>query len=270
MSEKQRSNYPQGNLGEINDSEHRMVHDAINRYGEYYVLATNVSVFLSLFMKSISKDRHHFAAFFAHLKKHHLLAIFSTVRLHKIQASMNLRQVLEVGALAAFAIANTEDHHFVEHDSTGMVKFPQKLRGKIYDWLNKEFPAGSATIKTVKDALNDYDTHASLLAASQIFDVKPEEFSAPFFDYEDPHFVKTDLWRLADVGIGLLDLFYGVWKKHGGFVPTDDFLPQINELSRRKEALKAEMMNTERYKNAMRLDAERKAQTTAKATTPKS
>ena len=150
-----------------------------------------------------------------------------------------------------------------------MAKFPQKLRRKIYDWLVKEFPEGSATIKTVKDALNDYDTHASLLAASQIFDVKPEEFSAPFFDYEDAHFVKADLWRLADVGIGLLDLLYGVWKKYGGFVPVDDFLTQINDLSRRKEVLKSEMMNTERYKNAMRLDAERKARA-AEKTTPSS
>jgi hypothetical protein len=35
-----------------------------------------------------------------------MLALLSTLRLHKVQSMMNLRQVLESGASAAFAIAN--------------------------------------------------------------------------------------------------------------------------------------------------------------------
>src|SRR2546430_9857689 len=56
------------------------------------------------------------ASFFAQVKKHHMLALFSTVRLHKVQALMNLRQVLEAGACAAFAIANPDHKHFVDTD----------------------------------------------------------------------------------------------------------------------------------------------------------
>jgi hypothetical protein len=55
------------------------------------------------------------------MKKHHMLAMFSTLRLHRVQAMMNLRQVLEAGASATFAIANPEQHHFVDTDQHGIL-----------------------------------------------------------------------------------------------------------------------------------------------------
>ena len=62
-------------------------------------------VFLSTFIKSLDEDRFVFGRFHSQVKKHHLLAVFSTVRLHEVRSSMNLRQVLEAGSCAAFAIA---------------------------------------------------------------------------------------------------------------------------------------------------------------------
>jgi hypothetical protein len=44
-------------------------------------------------------------------EKTHMLALFSALRLHKVQAMMNLRQTLEAGAAAAFAIAEPEIQH---------------------------------------------------------------------------------------------------------------------------------------------------------------
>jgi hypothetical protein len=32
-----------------------------------------------------------------------------------------------------------------------------------------------------------------------------DAFDAPFFDLEDEHFVKTDLWMIGDVAIGLMN-----------------------------------------------------------------
>jgi hypothetical protein len=94
-----------------------MVLTAPQRYGAYYTLALDVSVFLSLVRKSIDREHAIFVRFFSQVKKHHLLAIFSTVRLHQIQAMMNLRQVLEAGACAAFAIANPDPTHFASTTS---------------------------------------------------------------------------------------------------------------------------------------------------------
>jgi hypothetical protein len=72
-------------------------------------------------------SRLHFGRFLALTKKHHILAVLSLVRLHKVQAMMNLRQTLEAGCAAAFAIANPEDGHFFKIDQHGIVTSPQKL-----------------------------------------------------------------------------------------------------------------------------------------------
>jgi hypothetical protein len=62
-----------------------------------------------------------FARFFSLLKKHHMLALLSALRLHKVQTMINLRQVLEAGAAAAFAIANPETEHFATTDGQGFI-----------------------------------------------------------------------------------------------------------------------------------------------------
>jgi hypothetical protein len=96
----------QTTIGDIIESEHLMLSTAPQRYGAYYRIALDLSVILSSAVKSIDCDHAIFARFLSQVAKHHLLAVFSTVRLHHIQAMMNLRQVLEAGACAAFAIAS--------------------------------------------------------------------------------------------------------------------------------------------------------------------
>jgi hypothetical protein len=98
------TDFPQSTLEEITESERQMVLTAKERFGNYYVTARASSVFLSQCIVSLDHDRMNFGRFLALMKKHHILAIISAVRLHKVQAMMNLRQVLEAGAAAAFAI----------------------------------------------------------------------------------------------------------------------------------------------------------------------
>jgi hypothetical protein len=70
--------------------------------------ARNVSLFMSKCIDSIDPGYDFFAGFYAHVKKHHLLALLSAVRLHHVQTQMDLRQVIEGGAWAAFALAHTD------------------------------------------------------------------------------------------------------------------------------------------------------------------
>src|ERR1700681_1137136 len=104
--------FPQSTLEEITESERQMLLTAKERFGNHYVNARASSVFLSRCIVAVEHDRMNFGRFLALAKKHHMLAIMSAVRLHKVQAMMNLRQVLEAGAAAAFAIANPDNHHF--------------------------------------------------------------------------------------------------------------------------------------------------------------
>jgi hypothetical protein len=117
--------YKQETIGDLLDSERQMVLDAEGRYGKHYLHARECSVFLSRFAEIADHDRQNFALFHALLKKHHLLAVLSTVRRHQVQSSMNLRQVIEAGCIAAFAIANTADEHFADNGD-----ITPRLRGK--------------------------------------------------------------------------------------------------------------------------------------------
>jgi hypothetical protein len=122
--------FPQSTLEEITESERQMVLTAKERFGNHYLNARASSVFLSRCVVAVDHDRMNFGRFLALMKKHHMLALLSVVRLHKVQAMMNLRQVLEAGAAAALAIANPEDSHFFKADANGIITTPSKLAEK--------------------------------------------------------------------------------------------------------------------------------------------
>jgi hypothetical protein len=248
----------QGTIGDLIETERRLALEAPERYGKYYAHAAESSVFFSCFAKSIDPDRAIFARLHALAKKHHTLALFSTVRLHQIQSAMNLRQVLEAGAAAAFSIANPEPHHFVEKDKQGLTNSSKKLNGRIYTWLDRGYGAGSQAIKEIKGLINETTAHANLINTNNLFDIDETErmFVTPFFDKEDHHHVRTDLWRIGRVGIVLLDLFYGVNQDRNVIKLVDDFVPRFKALAEQNTGFHAEMTSTERYKRAMRKAAE--------------
>jgi hypothetical protein len=142
--------FPQSTVEEIAESERQMILTAESRYGAYYVNARTCSIFLSKCVVGVSHDRMMFGRLLSLVKKHHMLALFSTVRLHRVQSMMNLRQMLEAGAAAAFAIANPEQEHFVETDEKGLLDPSQELTKKRHNGLTKISnlsPTGSKQLK---------------------------------------------------------------------------------------------------------------------------
>jgi hypothetical protein len=254
--------FKQSTIPEMVESEREMVLTAPERYGQHYETAFRSSIFLSQFVKSIDAGLFVFGAFLSQAKKHHLLALFSTVRLHKVQAMMDLRQVLEAGACAAYAIANPNPKDFVDVDQRGLLNPSQKLQGKRYRWLEQNFPAGSEAIKEMKDHINTSTAHANLLNTHNTFrpDDKTKSFAAPFFDFEDEHDVKTDLWLIGKVSIILVDLFHGVNAKLNLVKLVDDFEPAVMRLLAENDARRQELMATDRYKQAMAKNKARKIQ----------
>jgi hypothetical protein len=163
---------------------------------------------------------------------------------------MNLRHVLEAGACAAFAIANPDPSHFVTTNSQGLLNSSQKLTAKIYNRLDENYPEGSRNINAMKDIINASTAHANLVFTGSNFRESEGSISSPFFDYEDTYFVKIDLWRIGNIAISLLDLFYGVNQGLKVIKFVDDFRVRLDALVTQSMALNAEMTSTNRYKAA--------------------
>jgi hypothetical protein len=240
----------QKTIGEIIESERMLVLEAPDRYGAYYTNALDTSIFLTTFIKSLDPDRFVFGRYYSQVKKHHLLALFSTVRLHQVQATMNLRQVLEAGSLAAFAIDNPDPSLFVTEDKNGLLNSSQKLTGNAYKWLDQNYPQGSKSLKEMKDNINASTAHANLVYTGANFEVADDGVSSPFFDFEDSYAVKTELWRIGNIAISLLDLFCGVNQSVGSIKFVDDFPDRFSALVEQSKSLHAEMTSTDRYKAA--------------------
>jgi hypothetical protein len=100
-----------------------------------------------------------------------------------VQAMMNLRQTLEAGACAAFAIANPDHTYFVDTDDSGILDPYQKLARKRYNWLDHHYPEGSTAIKLIKNQINSSTAHANLISAHNTFrtDDVAGQFVVPFF-----------------------------------------------------------------------------------------
>jgi hypothetical protein len=254
LESPERMELKQSTFEEIVESERRLVSDAETRYGEHYRAARACSIFLSRSIVSVELSHHEaFGRFFSQLKKHHMLALLSAVRLHKVQSMMNLRQVLEAGAAAAFAIANPEMRHFVDADPNGLLDPSKDLAKKRYQWLDDHFPAGSRAIKEKKERINDTTSHANIITANQTFSVddKMTNVAAPFFDIEDEYHVQVDLWLISSVGVELMDLLYGVNQTRNAIEFVNNFPEYLHHVARQNDALHAEITSTDRYKRAM-------------------
>jgi hypothetical protein len=251
-------NFPQSTLHEITDSEALMVRTAADRFGNYFLNAWACSVLLSKCVTSVDHSRLNFARYHAVLKKHHTLAVLSLVRLHKVQAMMDLRQALEAGCAAAFAIANPENEHFFKVDEHNIVTSPQNLTDKRYRWLDQNFRQRSDVIKAKKKLINEHQAHPNVVSADRVFriDDTGELINAPFFDIEDVHLVKIDLWLAASIALELMDWFYGVNTGRDVIAFAPNFVNGVQQLAKGTNALQAELMATDRFQRIMaKMDA---------------
>ena len=257
--------YPQSTLKEIVDSERSMFLDGESRYGRYLKLAQTATMYLSWCVVTVEHDRSDtFGQLFSLMKKHHTLAFLSALRLHRVQAMVNLRQVLEAGAGAAYAIANPDIRGFADIDTFGIMD-PSKKLSKQYKWLNDNYPEASKDIEDTKKQINDQNAHANIISAHATFRVgqTTDVVDLPFFDAEDEYFVQTDLWRISRAAITLMDLFYGITKDIALEIGRSvvefrpDFPDAILGLKAESDALLDEIKGSDRYKTALRKEQER-------------
>jgi hypothetical protein len=234
----------QSTFSEIIESEHDLVLQGAERYGAYHANALGFTELLQTFLRSAALDRFVVVMFISQIRKHITLAFLSTLRLHHVQAMIDLRQALEAGACAAYAIANPDVGGFADIGADGLLDAPQDLAKKRYAWLDKHYPHGSTAIKNMKASINQASAHTNIVYAHQNFTFVAEKgrFETPFFDIEDGLLIKTDLWMVANISMGLVDLCCGVNKDYGALVFVDDYATKLKRLEAENQRLKAEML----------------------------
>jgi hypothetical protein len=237
----------------------QMLERAPQKYGAHFGHACEATALLSMFVKSVSHDREIFMRYMSHVKKHHTLALMSTARLHQIQAMMNLRIVLESAANAAYALCNPAVENFLIGAPGTPAKKTEVILDKSYKWLAATLPDYSEAVKAVKGRINETTAHSNIVYTQSTFkfDAATDEVaSTTFFDIEDPYFVKTDLWQIANAAVGVIGMIAAASEIGGGLVLADNFTERMPWLMAENERLKAEFMEGERYKAAAALIAQ--------------
>lgn len=246
----------QSNLTEIINSEHHLLIDAPGEYGDFFLHSLVSVKLLQSFVVDIKQEGWLFFSFLAHIRKHHMLAFLSTIRLHHVQVVMNLRQVLESGVNASYAIANPNSDDFANVTPEGLLDTPEKLKDKRYKWLEENYPKGSDAIKAMKKQMQS-SSHSNLVDTHRTFKYTNRgnfvRLETPFFDTQNKFQVKADLWSLANIIMGLMDLFYGINQKYNRVTFSDKFVDELLALDKENKRLKEIMMDTPNFKRADKL-----------------
>jgi hypothetical protein len=212
--------------------EHAMVMEAEARYGAFLTNARDATYLLSTLMQWPTKDCDIFIRFLSQMTKYHTLCLMSLVRQHRIQAKMYLRYFLESTAHAAFALAHVDTNIYFGDLENGKEHDAKKASSKAYKWLESEFPEHSDEIKRVKNLINEQTAHANVLNSQHHFEFvageRPEIHMA-YFDFDDDHWTKVDLWECAQCGLLASDLILAVRQRFGGFFSSrqSDGLPSL-------------------------------------------
>jgi hypothetical protein len=247
------TDYKSATLEDIIKSEYSMVKDGASLYGDYYKNALALFNLLQNFLLNCSAEKIIFCSFLGQIKKHSLLAILSALRRQDTQAMMNLRQVLESSALAAYSIAEGDYNNFLSDDNEEIIKNASKFKNDAYKWLNKNYKKGSDSIHAMKKLINKSSAHANILISHKNIRLNSEgdTVEIPFFDFKDEYLVKTALWQTANIIMGVLDLFYGINKEYKAIQFIPDFPQRLKTLERLNMQLRNELMQNNRYKRTI-------------------
>lgn len=244
------------NFSDILELESLMPHEAKQKYGAHHINCLKVVSLVQDFVSSLEPEGMFFAFFLNHIRIHIVLAFFSTLRQHHTQAMMDLRQVFEAGAKAAFAIAFPKEKYFFQRHENGLIFEPKGLAKECYKWLLENYPKGSVSLRKLQDLINTSCAHANSVYVMQNFKkIKDGKLEFSFFDGEDAFRIKSDLFFISNVARGLMDLFYGVNKGRNIISFSQDFLKRMKEYGQTEDKLKKEIMKSKRFKGGKGLSS---------------
>ena len=229
-------------VGDILEAETNLFLEAEVKYGSAFKNAADFNDLLNNFISEVKPDAWIFSIFLSQIRKHHLLALMSATRLHHVQAMLNMRQVLEAGVNAAYGLANPTQDDFIKKEG-GILTTKPSMENKRRQWLEKYYKEKSDFIKNMKNGINQTCAHSNIIYAFNNFGIEDQRFTTPFFDNSKEHWVKTDLWMIGNISLGLMDLFYGVNKSVNTITFSETFIRRLKDLEANNHKIKAELEN---------------------------
>ncbi len=239
-------------LGDLLNREHELVLTAMQE-NRYFIHAENMVTLLNNVVHTVDRPlRIFFFQFLSQVRNHLTLALFSNARLHYVQAGMNLRQVLEAGAWAAYGMAHEESTLFYT-EQDGRITTPENLSRARNTWLNTNYPEKSETIRNLKNNLNESVAHSNVTYTTMNFgfnDGVTPGFITSFFDSEDGFQMNMGLLATANFAMGMIDLFVTINQNEHVFQTPEGFAEQFINLVQEHNSLRREMENHPRLRQA--------------------
>jgi len=233
---------------DISEEEHKLLMTARERYGEVFDTSNELIRFLSRFFEVVNIPETHIFVSYLSLTYNSLwLGLLSAVRLHQVQVAMNMRQALEAGERASYALIFPERNLFVIERNDGTLEEKKNLKDYCYKWLEENYPEQSKKIKYLKRSISDFFIHAPLVMTQSITDFSEKGFLLRYFDQEDTLLVKASLWFLADIASGLIDLLAKVSSKTNNIKLITDFKREMLKYNNATQKIKQELMAHPRF-----------------------
>ncbi|MFA7285392.1 MAG: hypothetical protein WC011_00890 [Candidatus Paceibacterota bacterium] len=232
------------NIKDLAQIENQALEEARKEFPEYVEHAEFGIGLLSSFAKVNFPEGFIFTLFLNQITKHTNLSLLSALRRHHVQATLDLRFAMEAGCWAGFAIAHYDQKSFAEFGKANFVDPTPKLKGEMYKWIEKNYKPGNDSLKRFKDQLNALSTHANIVDCWRNFD--QETFKHDFFDNFEDHHIKTDIWAVANLCRGVIDIFYGINLDYKILTMAPDFKENFKKLELDNDRFKTEMLKDPR------------------------
>jgi len=156
---------------------------------------------------------------------------------------------------AAYSLTHSDTKIYVDHDSIEQPE-ARKASAQAYKWIDNSYSSHSKAIKQIKDTINEQTAHANIFNSQHNFRFIPgerAEIHTTYFDIEDEHWVKVDLWQCAQAGLIATDLLLAVREKHGGFLPSSE-THALPELIVQNDALFSTLKSAQQVRRPPALD----------------
>lgn len=234
-------------LEELSNAENELIKKAQLNYTYMFDNANNAVTFTWNFLSKVKPEAWIFVSFLSQVQKGLVLGLLSTLRKHEVQGFMMLRHVLESAVLACYGLYKPDLAEFGHIDSEGCAQVDEKAKDKAYKWIENNYSSFSKTIKFMKDTINKAFAHSSILLTPNTFEFEDNAMRVTFFDKDDDLMLRQRLWWIANIAIGLLNLFSEVIHDYPLVELVDGFADKMRALAIENERIKKELMQDPRF-----------------------